>query len=148
MLSRLLRGLGLLAYALLMVLVFGLAAYTSFSLFVRSGVTTVPTVTGLTRAEAANVLADQGLSLRTGEESGRYDDKIPAGLEPLNPYGASKAAAEQLIAGQAATGKLGAVSLRLFSVAGGRQGLADPDLSRIIPKAEAWGGVPIVRRWR
>ena len=79
MLARILRGLGLVAYALLVVLVFGLAAYTSFSLFVRSGVTTVPNVTGLTRAEAANVLADQGLSLRIGEEDGRYDDKIPAG---------------------------------------------------------------------
>jgi eukaryotic-like serine/threonine-protein kinase len=79
MLSRLLRGLGLLAYALLVLVVFTLAAYTSFSLFVRSGVTTVPAVTGLTRAEAANALADQGLRLRSAEEDGRYDDKIPAG---------------------------------------------------------------------
>jgi eukaryotic-like serine/threonine-protein kinase len=79
MLARLLRGLGLLAYALLLVLVFGLAAYTSFSLFVRSGVTTVPSVTGLARAEAANVLADQGLALRSAEGGGRYDDKVPAG---------------------------------------------------------------------
>ena len=79
MLPRLLRGLGLVAYAVLIVLVFGLAAYTSFSLFVRSGVTTVPSVPGLTRSEAANVLADQGLSLRGAEGAGRYDDKIPAG---------------------------------------------------------------------
>ncbi|HEV8581667.1 MAG TPA: PASTA domain-containing protein [Thermoanaerobaculia bacterium] len=67
------------AYALLILVVFILAAYTSFSLFVVSGVTTVPAVTGLTRAEAANVLADQGLTLRSAEEAGRYDDKIPAG---------------------------------------------------------------------
>ena len=78
MLPRLLRLLGLLAYALLIVLVFGLAAYTSFSLFVRSGVTTVPAVTGLTRSDATNVLTDQGLSARTAEED-RYDDKVPAG---------------------------------------------------------------------
>jgi serine/threonine-protein kinase len=78
MLPRLLRGLGLLAYALLIVLVFGLAAYTSFSLFVRGGVTTVPSVIGLSRAEAANVLADQGLTLR-GPGVERYDDKIPTG---------------------------------------------------------------------
>src|SRR6185503_20228155 len=79
MLSRLLRGLGCLAYALLVVVVFGLAAYTSFSLFVRSGVTTVPSVVGLSRGDAANVLADQGLTLQSGELAGRYDDKVPAG---------------------------------------------------------------------
>jgi serine/threonine-protein kinase len=79
MLARLLRGLGLVVYALLILLVFGLAAYTSFSLFVRSGVTTVPSVIGLTRTEAANVLADQGLRLRIAEGAGRYDDKVPAG---------------------------------------------------------------------
>lgn len=76
---RLLRGLGFLAYGLILVLTFGLAAYTSFSLFVRSGVTTVPRVEGLSRAEAANVLGDQGLQLRGVEGSGRYDEKVPAG---------------------------------------------------------------------
>ncbi len=79
MMARLLRGLGLIAYALFIFLVFGLAAYTSFSLFVRSGVTTVPSVVGLSRAEAANSLADQGLRLRIAETDGRYDDKVPAG---------------------------------------------------------------------
>ncbi len=79
MLARLLRGLGLMAYALFIVLVFGLAAYTSFSLFVRSGVTTVPSVIGLTRDDAANLLTDQGLRLRLADEDGRYDDKVPAG---------------------------------------------------------------------
>ena len=79
MLSRLLRGLGYLAYVLFVVVIFGLAAYTSFSLFVRSGVTTVPTVVGLSRADAANALGDQGLTLRGVEGAGRYDDKVPAG---------------------------------------------------------------------
>jgi serine/threonine-protein kinase len=74
------------AYALLIFLIFGLAAYTSFSLFVRSGVTTVPTVVGKSRAEAATALADQGLTLRTDEESDRYDEKVPAGRVALqNP---------------------------------------------------------------
>lgn len=77
MLSKLLRGLGLLAYALLILVVFGLAAYTSFSLFVRSGVTRVPSVVDKTRADAANLLTDQGLILSDGD--GRYDDKVPAG---------------------------------------------------------------------
>ena len=79
MLSRLLRGLGYLAYLLLVVLIFGLAAYTSFSLFVRSGVTTVPSVVGLSRGEAAALLADQGMSLQSAEGAGRYDEKVPAG---------------------------------------------------------------------
>src|SRR4028119_1946986 len=78
MVSRLLRGLGLLAYAGLLFLVFGLAAYTSFSLFVRSGVTTVPPLQGLSRADATHRLTDQGLQLRRIEERGRYHDKIPA----------------------------------------------------------------------
>ena len=79
MASRFFRGLGFLAYDVLLCLVFGLAAYTSFSLFVRSGVTTVPPLKGLSRTEAAHRLADQGLQLRRVEERGRYDDRIPAG---------------------------------------------------------------------
>jgi eukaryotic-like serine/threonine-protein kinase len=79
MLSRLFRGLGFLAYAAVIVLVFGLAAYTSFSLFVRSGVTTVPSVVGMTRGDASAVLADQGLTMRSAEEGERYDDKVAAG---------------------------------------------------------------------
>lgn len=79
MLSRLLRGLALASYALVVLLVFGLAAYTSFSLFVRSGVTNVPPLRGLTREEAATRLADQGLALRREGSEERYDDEIPAG---------------------------------------------------------------------
>ena len=78
MLARLFRALGFLAYGLLILLFFGLAAYTSFSLFVRSGVTTVPTVVGLSRAEAVNRLVDQGLAFKAQDE-GRYDEKVPAG---------------------------------------------------------------------
>jgi serine/threonine-protein kinase len=79
MLARLLHGLGLVAYALVLLVAFGLAAYTSFSLFVRSGVTTVPALKGLTREEAGAQLADQGLALRRVNEQGRYDDNVPAG---------------------------------------------------------------------
>lgn len=79
MLARLFRLFGYLAYALVVLVVFTLAAYSSFSLFVRSGVTTVPDVEGLSRAEAAGVLADQGLELKREPDSDRYDDKVPAG---------------------------------------------------------------------
>jgi beta-lactam-binding protein with PASTA domain len=71
--------MGCLAYALLILVIFGLAAYTSFSLFVRSGVTAVPSVVGLSQTDAANLLADQGLAPHGTEGTGRYDDKVPAG---------------------------------------------------------------------
>jgi serine/threonine-protein kinase len=77
--SKIVRGLVYLAYGLVIVLVFGLAAYTSFSLFVRSGVTTVPQIEGLSRAEAGARLADQGLRLRGVEAQERYSEKVPVG---------------------------------------------------------------------
>jgi UDP-glucose 4-epimerase len=67
-------------------------------------------------------------------------------LNPMNPYGATKAAAEQAIAWHAATGRLGATTLRIFNAAGGLDGRADHDLTRIIPKtvAVAAGNAPAV----
>ncbi|WP_086822395.1 NAD-dependent epimerase/dehydratase family protein [Allokutzneria sp. NRRL B-24872] len=57
--------------------------------------------------------------------------------DPRNPYAASKLAAEQAIAWQCATGQLGAVSLRIFNIAGAVGETGDPDGSRIIPKVAA-----------
>jgi beta-lactam-binding protein with PASTA domain len=79
MLRRLLHGLGWLAYALLLVAAFAFAAYLAFSFFVRSGVTAMPPLAGLSRAEAVHSLLDQGLEPRTGSNSTRYDDKVPVG---------------------------------------------------------------------
>jgi UDP-glucose 4-epimerase len=56
---------------------------------------------------------------------------------PTNPYGASKLAAEQLLLHQAVTGRIGAVVLRSFNIAGAVGGHADTDESRIIPAALA-----------
>jgi UDP-glucose 4-epimerase len=56
---------------------------------------------------------------------------------PTNPYGASKAAAEQVVAHQAATGRIGAVVLRTFNVAGAAGGHTDHDPTRIVPAALA-----------
>jgi len=56
---------------------------------------------------------------------------------PRNPYGASKLAADQAAASVAATGALGAVSLRAFNIAGALGGVSDPDLTRLIPKTLA-----------
>jgi UDP-glucose 4-epimerase len=60
-----------------------------------------------------------------------------AALQNINPYAASKAACEQLVGWQAASGSVGATTLRIFNVAGSTAGRGDRDLSRIIPKAVA-----------
>lgn len=77
--SRFVRGLGLAVYAALLFLVFLLSGYLSFSLFVRSGATRMPEVTGLTRSDATEALADKGLRLAKVVEPGRYDEKVAAG---------------------------------------------------------------------
>lgn len=76
MLRKALRAAGFLVYLLVVVLVFGLAAYTSFNLFVRSGATRTPELVGRSVAEARQLLRDQGLELRV-EEDGRYHDRVP-----------------------------------------------------------------------
>jgi UDP-glucose 4-epimerase len=68
----------------------------------------------------------------------RVEDETPA---PANPYAWSKLAAEQVIGYQVAAGRLAAISLRCFNIAGavleaGSAGV-DRDLTRIIPKTLA-----------
>ena len=70
-----------------------------------------------------------------GSRDGTLDEDEPA--RPVNPYGASKLAAEQVIGHQAATGRLAAVTLRCFNVAGADGDRRDADLSRMIPKTLA-----------
>jgi UDP-glucose 4-epimerase len=70
-----------------------------------------------------------------GRREGTLAEDDPA--IPANPYGASKLAAEQLIGYQAAAGRLDAVTLRCFNIAGAGAGQRDDDLSRIIPKTLA-----------
>lgn len=77
MLRKALRVAGFLAYLLVVVLVFGLAAYTSFNLFVRSGATRTPELVARSVEEARQLLRDQGLELQV-EEDGRYHDQIQA----------------------------------------------------------------------
>jgi UDP-glucose 4-epimerase len=60
-----------------------------------------------------------------------------AALQNMNPYAASKAACEQLVGWHAASGSVGATTLRIFNAAGSATGRGDRDLSRIIPKAVA-----------
>lgn len=74
-----LRALGCAAYAGALVLVFGLAAYTSFSSFVRSGATRTPDLVGLGSDAATAALIDQGLVLVESEVEGQYSETVPAG---------------------------------------------------------------------
>ncbi|GHH49389.1 UDP-glucose 4-epimerase GalE [Lentzea cavernae] len=53
--------------------------------------------------------------------------------EPSSPYSASKAAAEDVVAWTARSGRIGATTLRLFNVAGG----GDKDTTRVITRAVA-----------
>jgi UDP-glucose 4-epimerase len=57
--------------------------------------------------------------------------------DPIHPYAATKAAAEDLIGSQVAAGALGVTTLRIFNAAGASAGRADQDLTRIIPRAVA-----------
>lgn len=58
-------------------------------------------------------------------------------LAPASPYAASKAAADQLVGFHAATGAIGAVTLRSFNVSGSAAGAVDRDETRLIPRALA-----------
>lgn len=60
-----------------------------------------------------------------------------APLLPASPYGESKAAAERAVAAAAADGALATACLRIFNAAGAVAGMADGNLSRVIPKALA-----------
>lgn len=70
-----------------------------------------------------------------GAHEGTLREDLPPA--PAHPYGASKLAAEQVIAHLAATGRIAAVTLRCFNIAGAVDGLGDDDLTRIIPRTLA-----------
>ncbi|MGH3566561.1 MAG: NAD-dependent epimerase/dehydratase family protein [Pseudonocardia sp.] len=57
-----------------------------------------------------------------------------AAVEPSSPYGTSKLAADQAAADLAATGAIGAISLRAFNIAGALPGHPDRDETRLIPR--------------
>jgi serine/threonine-protein kinase len=76
---RWLRFVGLTAYAGAVFVVFVVAAYAAFSVFVRSGATSVPELAGLTDGEAAAMLADQGLRVKEREGEEAYDERVAIG---------------------------------------------------------------------
>jgi UDP-glucose 4-epimerase len=76
------------------------------------------------------VFASTNVVCGSGHTGAMHEDLPP---NPENPYAASKLGAEQLVAAYAATGAVGAVTLRLFNLAGAADGVSDTDTSRIIP---------------
>ncbi len=68
-----------------------------------------------------------------GEQSAQpIDETSPT--QPSNPYGTSKLAADQASADLAATGAIGAISLRAFNIAGALPHHPDRDQTRLIPR--------------
>src|SRR5882757_1752793 len=55
-------------------------------------------------------------------------------LDPTSPYGTTKLAADRAAADLAATGAIGAISLRAVNIAGAAHGRPAPDETRLIPK--------------
>ena len=78
MLARFLRRAAWVLYAGFVAVVFVAASYLAFNLFVRSGVTPVPEVEGLTLATAQARLRERALVMDR-EAGERYDDEVPAG---------------------------------------------------------------------
>ena len=78
MLATFLRRFAWIVYAGFVAAVFVAASYLAFNLFVRSGVTPVPEVEGLTLASAEARLRERALTMDR-EAGERYDDEVPAG---------------------------------------------------------------------
>ncbi|MBO4159580.1 NAD-dependent epimerase/dehydratase family protein [Micromonospora antibiotica] len=81
-------------------------------------------------APASFVLASTNI-VYGSQRSGTLSEDLE--VHPESPYGASKVAAEQMVAGYAATGAFGAMTVRPFNVAGAVDGIADTDPVRLIP---------------
>lgn len=76
--ARFLRRFGWVVYAGFVVAVFVATSYFAFNLFVRSGVTPVPELEGLTLTQAGARLRERALVMDR-EVDERYHDEVPAG---------------------------------------------------------------------
>lgn len=79
MLAKLVRGMGWLAFGILVLAVFTISGYVSFSLFVRSGVTPVPDLVGFPEGEVERLLTDHGLRYRRQYDRDQFDEEMPLG---------------------------------------------------------------------
>ncbi|MEV4721718.1 NAD-dependent epimerase/dehydratase family protein [Micromonospora noduli] len=83
-----------------------------------------------TTAPASLVFASTNIVYGSQHHGALSEDLEP---HPESPYAASKVAAEHMVAAHAATGAIGAVTLRPFNIAGAVDGVTDTDRARIIP---------------
>jgi len=77
------------------------------------------------------ILSSTGAVYGTPEHQPISEDQSTA---PSNPYSTTKLAADLATSHVAATGVIGAVTLRAFNIAGASSGRTDHDLTRLIPK--------------
>ena len=75
----LLRWVLRLGYVAVLAVLFALSSYLAFSLFVRRGVTPVPTMVGLELGEAREIASDHGLEIRHRPEEDRFATEVPPG---------------------------------------------------------------------
>jgi UDP-glucose 4-epimerase len=94
---------------------------------------TINLLKALDRGEAPVRLVFLSTAAVYGGREGTLTEETPP--RPESPYASSKLAAEWLIGRQAALGRLGAVTLRCFNIAGSVAGRADQDPTRLIPNA-------------
>ncbi|WP_431926904.1 NAD-dependent epimerase/dehydratase family protein [Micromonospora wenchangensis] len=83
-----------------------------------------------TTGPAALVFASTNIVYGSQHHGALSEDLDP---HPESPYAASKVAAEQMVAAYAATGAIGAITVRPFNIAGAVDGITDTDHARIIP---------------
>jgi len=81
------------------------------------------------------VFASTNAVVGTGAGEGRIDESSP--LRPLTPYGATKAAAEMLLASSTASGGVRGVSLRFTNVYGPGMALKDSVVARVMRAAQS-----------
>lgn len=106
---------------------------------------TVALLTALERVDRPVRLVFASSAAVYGTSTGQPTDEDQP-VRPESPYADTKRAAELAVHWQALAGRLGAVTLRAFNLAGAVDGHGDPDRTRLVPKlvAVAAGREPVL----
>jgi UDP-glucose 4-epimerase len=91
---------------------------------------TLTILDSLARARAGRLVLASTCTVYSEQAEQPISETAP--VSPSSPYGTSKLAADQAAADLAATGAIGAISLRAFNVAGALPGHPDRDTTRLI----------------
>ena len=93
---------------------------------------TLTILEGLASARAAQLVLASTCTVYSSQANQPLSES--AAVAPSSPYASSKLAADHAAADLAATGAIGAISLRAFNVAGALPGHPDRDTTRLIPQ--------------